>query len=263
MKTKITSLVLFLCAAPFANAATVLLFDDFDGNGLGTGDGTSINGGFQLVSNGANGGPGTVGETPSNATISTTTGNFNNTGIVSSTGFDASALISIEATWEISSQSGVSPNNLLGTELLLQSGTAFRNDATPWIRFLITEGGTWDLIANDGSGDVTLHDGPGLNGGVPDGYTVTMNLNAAGWTVTATGFDTNPNASGAWSGGFDFTDLQTTLHAAATIQRDSSGGSVFMNVDSISVIGVPEPSSTALLGLGGLALALRRRRADS
>lgn len=40
----------------------------------------------------------------------------------------------------------------------------------------------------------------------------------------------------------------------------SGTGTVFREIDIIGVASVPEPSSTALLGLGGLALILRRRR---
>ena len=40
-----------------------------------------------------------------------------------------------------------------------------------------------------------------------------------------------------------------------------SAGGVFANYDDVSLVfSVPEPSSTALLGLGGLALVLRRKR---
>ena len=37
-------------------------------------------------------------------------------------------------------------------------------------------------------------------------------------------------------------------------------GSITANVDNFGVVAVPEPSTTALLGLGGLALILRRRK---
>ena len=42
---------------------------------------------------------------------------------------------------------------------------------------------------------------------------------------------------------------------------ESATGGVFANYDDVSLVfAVPEPSSTALLGLGGLALVLRRKR---
>ncbi|QQL45724.1 PEP-CTERM sorting domain-containing protein [Sulfuriroseicoccus oceanibius] len=42
------------------------------------------------------------------------------------------------------------------------------------------------------------------------------------------------------------------------IQRDGGGG--FIDVNGIQIVGVPEPSSAALIGLGSLSLLLRRRR---
>ena len=42
--------------------------------------------------------------------------------------------------------------------------------------------------------------------------------------------------------------------------QGTAGGSVFVDDVSLSVDTVPEPSSAALLGLGGLALILRRRK---
>lgn len=41
---------------------------------------------------------------------------------------------------------------------------------------------------------------------------------------------------------------------------DDFGGAVYREIDVFGVATVPEPSSAALLGLGGLALTLRRRR---
>ncbi|MEJ6571256.1 MAG: PEP-CTERM sorting domain-containing protein [Akkermansiaceae bacterium] len=40
----------------------------------------------------------------------------------------------------------------------------------------------------------------------------------------------------------------------------STSGAAFVGIDEVSVDLVPEPSSTALLGLGGMALLLRRRK---
>ena len=46
------------------------------------------------------------------------------------------------------------------------------------------------------------------------------------------------------------------------VLTDTVGGNPFPTADAVAIRQVvPEPSSTALLGLGGLALALRRRRA--
>jgi len=45
-----------------------------------------------------------------------------------------------------------------------------------------------------------------------------------------------------------------------SIQINMSGGNGKWGLDELEVWAVPEPSSTALLGLGGLALMLRRKR---
>lgn len=252
------SLTLGACiGAQTAQAQITLLFDDFNGGGLGVGDATSVNGGFQIVSNDSNG-TGSVAEIPSNATITTAANNFDNTGIVSINSIDASSLADITATWNITSQSGIGSGVFRGTELLLQGatsngtgdGTGFR--ATPYIEFDIEDNGQWRLVADDGGGAVVLFDGGGLVSGVPDGYSVTLDLDEDGWAINSSGFGANPIESGLWSGGFDFSDLQTDLFAAAMIQTDSNSGA-FLNVDSIHVTTTPEPASIAIwfvLGLG-------------
>ena len=52
-------------------------------------------------------------------------------------------------------------------------------------------------------------------------------------------------------------------HCAVDDRADNGGGSSAAIFDDITVNGVvvPEPSSAALLGLGGLALLARRKRA--
>ena len=41
---------------------------------------------------------------------------------------------------------------------------------------------------------------------------------------------------------------------------DTSNNGTIANINGIQIVQVPEPSSAALLGLGGLALILRRRK---
>ncbi|MFC5050440.1 PEP-CTERM sorting domain-containing protein [Rubritalea spongiae] len=61
---------------------------------------------------------------------------------------------------------------------------------------------------------------------------------------------------------FETLDAGTTLTFTIRLAGKSSNGAgnSFSGIDDITVTKVPEPSSTALLGLGGLALVLRRRR---
>jgi len=69
---------------------------------------------------------------------------------------------------------------------------------------------------------------------------------------TYTLFDADSLALGNSLGSTVFTE---SLLGYATATLFESGGDIFL-----SVTAVPEPSSTALLGLGGLALMLRRKR---
>jgi hypothetical protein len=57
-------------------------------------------------------------------------------------------------------------------------------------------------------------------------------------------------------------DAGKTLSFTMSSKRNAGGGSSDLGIDNwdLAVVAVPEPSSTALLGLGGLALILRRRK---
>jgi hypothetical protein len=62
-------------------------------------------------------------------------------------------------------------------------------------------------------------------------------------------------------GGINFSDDAYFMIRKISVAETIGGAnSTFHVFDNISVTSVPEPSSTALLGLGGLALILRRRK---
>jgi hypothetical protein len=101
------------------------------------------------------------------------------------------------------------------------------------------------------------------NASFQDGFTVTVGLfDDDTWTVSSTGLSTNLNGSGSLTttgaGMLNYNAIATNLTPYVSLQGEVNGT---INVDRIAINTVPEPSSTALLGLGGLALILRRRRA--
>ncbi|MEJ6570750.1 MAG: PEP-CTERM sorting domain-containing protein [Akkermansiaceae bacterium] len=82
-------------------------------------------------------------------------------------------------------------------------------------------------------------------------FTQTYDLTAYSWVGEA-------NFSGAIS---DIRDFDLVLAAFASNLTSTDGtGAISINDFSVEATAVPEPSSAALLGLGGLALILRRRK---
>ena len=74
--------------------------------------------------------------------------------------------------------------------------------------------------------------------------------------------------SGAAAGTFETKTIQLTLPATYTGShtelylsfKNRAGDTAQLHFDDVSVVAIPEPTSAALLGLGGLALMLRRRK---
>lgn len=124
-------------------------------------------------------------------------------------------------------------------------GVTFLNGGTEVLAFTFA-GGDPNYAIFDG---VTTDSGIGFTA---DGFNVALNLTASGaYSLNAGGNVFN----GTLNNG------QTTLDQVRVFNFNAGGGddfNVFFN--NLSVTNVPEPSSTALLGLGGLSLLLHRRR---
>lgn len=119
------------------------------------------------------------------------------------------------------------------------------NSGTPYDGYAITGGGTFgtgvNTVATISTGDSFQIRSSDLRVRLPDNY-------VSGTTISGTTI----------SGDITFTGTDFT-----TLGVDSSSNITWnLPNDSISLqfTAIPEPSSTALLGLGGLAFALRRRR---
>jgi hypothetical protein len=95
-----------------------------------------------------------------------------------------------------------------------------------------------------------------LSGGGLSGTTVDAVTSFVGGTSGT--FSQTYDISGFGGGDFSIADVSNVL-AVFTVNAGAAGDGA-ISIDNFNMTAVPEPSSTALLGLGGLALALRRRR---
>ncbi|MCP5538475.1 MAG: PEP-CTERM sorting domain-containing protein [Akkermansiaceae bacterium] len=102
-----------------------------------------------------------------------------------------------------------------------------------------------------------------------DNYTIPFTLTADTWTTMRIGFQEQTAGTttisfykdGALEGSTTSTELVgnlTEVRGRANVANTDAGSNWLM--DNFTVTSVPEPSSAALLGLGGLTLILRRRR---
>ncbi|MGJ8656579.1 MAG: PEP-CTERM sorting domain-containing protein [Akkermansiaceae bacterium] len=100
----------------------------------------------------------------------------------------------------------------------------------------------------------------GSNGG---SFTPALSYEIGAGSSVAAGTGTTPALQTFNQQTFNFADFTTDETVTWTITFTKvSGGNDRLRFDDLTVTGtvVPEPSSTALLGLGGLALIARRRR---
>jgi hypothetical protein len=170
-----------------------------------------------------------------------------------------------------------------GGGAIFQSFTAFTGAATTSFIFAASDpGGDGDRSMNvtfgesastnqinlrlvddnaDGDGDVQAYNGTWttvLSNAVTFGDTTTFSMTINDYGA---GFSYDLNVGGNIASGL--TDVQdgvlNDFDQLAFATASLASGSTF-EFDNVSVEAVPEPSTTALIGLGGLALILRRRK---
>lgn len=97
-----------------------------------------------------------------------------------------------------------------------------------------------------GSTKLSIDQGDAIQG---QEYTLSMTVTEDSWSYSLNGA---PASTGTFATDFD---ISRNFRFAAFAQNALNS-----YVSNITISAIPEPSSTALLGLGGLVLALRRRR---
>ena len=121
-------------------------------------------------------------------------------------------------------------------------------------RFGIVNAAGLGARTDGGSADFTVYD---LVGGSSSMGNVTpVKTVVTGVAGTTLNYTIDVDISGVAGSGSDLSTLNYFGVAFNTVNGTATGGTL----DNVSVITVPEPSSAALLGLGGLVLILRRRK---
>ena len=125
-----------------------------------------------------------------------------------------------------------------------------KTDGTYWANDFNTQ---WGSPAREGFAGPEYNLSGGSVSGSSTANAVTSFVGGTSGTFSQT-FD----ISGFGGGDFSIADVSNVL-AVFTVNADAAGDGA-ISIDNFNMTAVPEPSSTALLGLGGLALMLRRKR---
>jgi arylsulfatase A-like enzyme len=246
-----------LCTgAPCADADT-LLDDHFNDGVLATNPSTG--GGFGFMDNGVNAGTGSVTESGSQARIVEGTGS-NTSGILSSNAFNLSnAGLTYTVTWQVAGwTSAGTGTGVRRTFFTLQSNNTwlFSTTEAEASRIFLTIDERNNLAnltyqnrsATNSANPVNLVTGnfalDGTFAGDPDGFTVTLVLDANGYRFTTTGLATTHqiDLTGTWTALGTGTNFATVLgtdgpmHIGSFIQDvDTSNGASRLNIDRITL----------------------------
>ena len=276
MKTYKNYPLIVLSSLLISNAsAVVVIQNDFNGLTLDSGD---VGPAIQQVSNSI-GGPGTFD--PATSTFTNSTNNVN------ASGFNSSSLVALDplttqitATFDIASVANPDAIQFNGFFLgIVTGGTGATNtdsiglfnNAPLSFGLQIFNGGTSLGVVRDGAtgvGSNLVNNTVLSEASVADGFTFTFVLRDGSYDAFTTGLldDTGANFDLNLTNETltvldilpDFNDFVT---GGVGINGSIQGNEAGFTINSATVEVVPEPSSTALLGLGGLALLTRRKRA--
>lgn len=118
--------------------------------------------------------------------------------------------------------------------------------------FVVSWGGDVVVLTFAGLDDALTYDIQFITGATTDAG-VTFDFTTASGTASVTSA-----LSTTTNGVLDFTGL--TTDGSGNLVFTSGGGVPGISAGTVTAVAVPEPSSSALIGLGGIALILRRRK---
>jgi len=249
MKTKITSLITagILGTSLASQAATIVYQSDFTGSTVGDAG---------LESSGSNSGIWNVDTVNDrlnfSASFSTSRATVNNT-----VGFQ-SDLITLDVTFNQLGSGTAFTIGLVDADDNWNNGNDFLDTfGQPYAIAFQTDGTSENANSNDDvlmfhneSTTIALSD---AQGDITYGQDTTLSI-----TVTANSFSYSLNGAPATTGAITFDTSKNYMFAAYANRGASANNGSY--ISNITITAIPEPSSTALLGLGGLALMLRRKR---
>ena len=248
MKTKITSLILagILGTSLASQAAVTLIDDDFSSS-------TAENSRFNKPDIDTDTWVGSGGWSVSGGALTSAATTGQSTHLINSVSSTATYLDKVTLSFDYSVGAGSTlyfySTLFTGEAAASMDARNSKTDGTYWANDFNTQ---WGSSPNFRVGFA----GPDYNlsgGGVGGSNTANAVTSFVGGTSGT--FSQTYDISGFGGGDFSIADVSNVL-AVFTI----TAGDGAISIDNFNMTAVPEPSSTALLGLGGLALALRRRR---